>query len=128
MRGSIASDKLGFTMPQAATEASEPTSAADIARRSRKQSVEDHEPQLVLGIVAHTSDLRDRVHDALLAKGWDWAALADALMLTRQAVLSSISRRHVQYTRVKQIAVLLDVTTKSLLVKQYDCAANEKSK
>lgn len=102
------------------------SSAADIARRSEKQSVEDHEPQFVLGVVAQTTDLQDRVHTVLLAKGWDWEDLANGLGRTRQAVLASINRRKVQYSRVREIAALLDVPTKQLLVKQWNCAANDK--
>ncbi len=102
------------------------SSAADIARRSEKQSVRAREPQFVLGIIAQTTDLQDRVHEVLRAKGWDWADLAVALGKTRQAVLASINRRHVQYSRVRDIAALLDVPTKRLLVKSWNCAANDK--
>ncbi len=102
------------------------SSAADIARRSEKQSVGAEEPQFVLGVIAQTTDLQDRVHEVLIEKGWDWADLAYALGRTRQAVLASINRRQVQYSRVKHIARLLDVPTKRLLDKQWNCAANDK--
>lgn len=102
------------------------SSAADIARRSKKQSVGDQEPQFVLGVVAQTAGLKGRIHAAMIAKGWSWYDLAHALVLTRQAVLMSIERRHVQYSRVRQIALLLNVPVSQLLDEQWNCAANDK--
>ncbi len=111
-------------MPTAAADA--PTSAADIARRNGKQPVEDHEAQFVLGIVAQTSGLQDRVHRVMVAKKKDWQALADGLGVSRQAILASINRRQVPFTRVKEIAAFLGVPTRSFIEKQWNCAANDK--
>ena len=113
-------------MSPATAEATGASSAADIARRSEKQSVGDQEPQFVLGVVAQTADLQDRIHEVLKSRGWSWIDLADALGRTRQAVLASINRREVQYSRVRHIAVLLDVPTRQLLDKSWNCAANDK--
>ena len=113
-------------MSPAAAEASGASSAADIARRSEKQSVGDQEPQFVLGVVAQTVILQDRIHEVLISKGWNWMDLAGALGRTRQAVLTSINRRHVQYSRVHQIAVFLNVPTRQLLDRQWNWDANDK--
>lgn len=113
-------------MSPVAAESPGTSSAADIARRSEKQSVKAREPQFVLGVIAQTEDLQDRVHEVLIAKGWDWTDLANAIGRTRQAVLASINRRRVQYSRVREIAGFLDVPTKRLLDKQWNCAANDK--
>ncbi len=99
--------------------------AAEIARRSEKQSVGAQEPQFVLGVVAQTAGLQDRVWEVLIAKGWDWTRLAVSLGRTRQAVLASINRRHVQYSRVRDIAKLLDVPTMRLLDKSWNCDEND---
>lgn len=120
----MGSGKLWLAMTPAAAE-SGTSSAADIARRSEKQSVGAREPQFVLGVVAQTANLQDRVREALVAKGSDWCSLADALGRTRQAVLASINRRHVQYSRLREIAGFLDVPTEKLLDKQWNCAAND---
>lgn len=113
-------------MSPAAAEVSKTSSAADIARRSGKQSVGADEPQLVLGVIAQTSALQVRVQQALIAKGWDWADLADALGRTRQAILASINRRNVQYSRVRDIAVILEVSPKCLIDKSWSCATNDR--
>ena len=112
-------------MSPAASEACGRSSAADIARRSEKQSVGAQEPQFVLGVVAQTVDLQDRIHEVLIEQGCSWSELAEALGRTRQAVLASINRRHVQYSRVREIAVLLNVPTEQLLDKSWNCAAND---
>ncbi len=121
----MGSVKLGFAMCSATAEA---PSDADIARRSGKQPVSDHETQLVLGVVAQTVDLQDRIYELMVARGWSWMDLAFALGRSRQAVLASINRKRVQYKRLKQIAALLEVPTEELVDSQWDCAANDEIK
>jgi hypothetical protein len=113
-------------MTTAVSEVSGTSSAARIARRSKKGSVEPDEVQFVMGVIAQTDDLQTRVHELLIAKGMGWEDLAGSLGVTRQAVLASINRRHVQYSRVKAIASRLGVPTGSLLVKPWNLGNNDK--
>lgn len=100
------------------------TDANDIARRSDKESVLAKEPQFVMGVVGDTTGLHDRVRTELRRKGLDWPDLAEGIQRSRQAILVSIQRRHVQYSRVREIATFLEIDPRELMDREWDIAAN----
>lgn len=110
---------------RAAIDTAPGTSSADIARRSEEKAVLGREPQLVMGVVAQTTCLHARIRFCLRAKGLRWADLAESIGLTRQAVLASVIRRYVQYSRVREIAAFIGVSPEELLDEEWTRSAND---
>ena len=81
--------------------------AAEIARAEGRRPVGAGEDQLIVGYLGRTRNVHERVVELMTAKGVTWTMMAKELGCSRQALVASLKRRHVQLPRFRAVCRLL---------------------
>lgn len=100
--------------------------AADIARAEGRRPVGMNEDQLFIGVLGRTANVHDRIVELMTEQGVTWTMMAGELGCSRQALVASLKRRHVQIPRFKAVCRLLghaDYPAR-LIDTEYDIRAN----
>lgn len=81
--------------------------AAEIARSEGRRAVGMNEDQLIVGYLGRTSNVHDKIIIEMEAHGITWTMMAAELGCSRQALVASLKRRHVQFPRLLSVCKIL---------------------
>lgn len=100
--------------------------AAEIARAEGRRPVGVGEDQLIIGYLGRTANVHDRIVELMTAQGVTWTMMAKELGCSRQALVASLKRRHVQLPRFRAVCRLLghELYPGVLVDTEYDIRAN----